>query len=245
MASPSTFSPNKSTSQTSYPDILDLKWTKKVSRHSHQTGIKTRLLTDIPAEDSSRNEVLLGHPPLGKQDLNLDRFKIIFKLPPPGSKEHKAPVVEEEAEGENPNPENADAVVAAALAAQEAEEVVTKTWNLRPRKPRKPVRNPNRDATGAAGAQNNRNPGVGRSRPARVPQSKKPPEPRMEISLTLTKEEIEEDFLRMTGKKPARRPKMRLKNVQKQLDILTPGQLYLDDISAHGSQQAKLNKGSD
>ncbi|KAL6125828.1 hypothetical protein ACLB2K_073879 [Fragaria x ananassa] len=201
MASPSTFSPNKSTCQTSYPDIFDLKWTKKVSHYLQVTPAR------LKGTQSSCGGRRRG--------------------------------------GENPNPENADAVVAAALAAQEAEEVVTKTWNLRPRNPCKPVRNPSRDATGAAWAQNNRKPGVGRSRPARVPQSKKPPEPSMEISLTLTKEEIEEDFLRMTGKKPARRPKMRLKNVQKQLDILTPGQLYLDDISAHGSQQAKLNKGSD
>lgn len=47
--------------------------------------------------------------------------------------------------------------------------------------------------------------------------------PRPKFSLTLTKEEIEADFLLMTGAKPPRRPKRRPKNVQKQLNPLVPG----------------------
>ncbi|CAK9167815.1 unnamed protein product [Ilex paraguariensis] len=46
---------------------------------------------------------------------------------------------------------------------------------------------------------------------------------RAKFSLTLTKEEIESDFLAMTGAKPPRRPKKKSKAAQKQLDSLFPG----------------------
>jgi len=39
------------------------------------------------------------------------------------------------------------------------------------------------------------------------------------FSLSLTKKEIEEDFIKMTGQKPPRRPKRRPKNVQKQMNV--------------------------
>lgn len=43
------------------------------------------------------------------------------------------------------------------------------------------------------------------------------------FSITLSREEIEADFLAMTGTKPPRRPKKRPKAVQRQLDALLPG----------------------
>lgn len=42
---------------------------------------------------------------------------------------------------------------------------------------------------------------------------------KLSISISLTKEEIEEDIFALTGSKPSRRPKKRPKNVQKQLDV--------------------------
>lgn len=42
---------------------------------------------------------------------------------------------------------------------------------------------------------------------------------RSKFSLTLTKEEIETDFLLMTGAKPPRRPKKRSRALQKQIDV--------------------------
>ncbi|KAE9605698.1 hypothetical protein Lal_00025083 [Lupinus albus] len=56
-------------------------------------------------------------------------------------------------------------------------------------------------------------------------------EPRMKFSLTLTKKEIEEDFLAMTGHKPPKKPTKRPKAVQKQMDDLYPG-LWLTEINA-------------
>uniref|UniRef100_A0A5B7AJL7 Uncharacterized protein n=1 Tax=Davidia involucrata TaxID=16924 RepID=A0A5B7AJL7_DAVIN len=49
--------------------------------------------------------------------------------------------------------------------------------------------------------------------------------------ISLSREEIEEDVYAMTGSKPARRPKKRPKNVQKQLDNVFPG-LYLAGVTA-------------
>lgn len=46
---------------------------------------------------------------------------------------------------------------------------------------------------------------------------------RRSLLISLTKEEIEEDILGMTGAKPVRRPKKRAKNVQQALDALFPG----------------------
>ncbi|KAK1698929.1 hypothetical protein QYE76_015626 [Lolium multiflorum] len=43
------------------------------------------------------------------------------------------------------------------------------------------------------------------------------------FSLQLSKEEIDDDFLAMTGRKPPRRHKRRTKSVQRQIDALCPG----------------------
>ncbi|RHN57219.1 hypothetical protein MtrunA17_Chr5g0438001 [Medicago truncatula] len=53
----------------------------------------------------------------------------------------------------------------------------------------------------------------------------------MKFSLSLTKKEIEEDFIKMTGQKPPRRPKRRPKNVQKQMNTLFPG-AWLPGVNA-------------
>ncbi|KAH9721138.1 Chromogranin [Citrus sinensis] len=49
--------------------------------------------------------------------------------------------------------------------------------------------------------------------------------------VTLSREEIEEDIFIMTGSRPARRPRKRPKNVQKQLDNVFPG-LWLVGLTA-------------
>ncbi|KAG9450606.1 hypothetical protein H6P81_010571 [Aristolochia fimbriata] len=50
------------------------------------------------------------------------------------------------------------------------------------------------------------------------------------LSIPLTKQEIEEDFLAMTGLKPPRRPKKRPRAIQKKLNETFPG-LWLCDIT--------------
>ncbi|CBI26998.3 unnamed protein product, partial [Vitis vinifera] len=53
---------------------------------------------------------------------------------------------------------------------------------------------------------------------------------RAKFSVSLSRQEIEEDFMAITGHRPARRPKKRAKNVQKQLDTLFPG-LWLTEVT--------------
>ncbi|OMO69564.1 hypothetical protein CCACVL1_19417 [Corchorus capsularis] len=94
------------------------------------------------------------------------------------------------------------------LNAEDVDELLPKTWNLRPRKPISKPPNQN----GAA-------PKIGASTPENKTQR---PES--------TREEIEDDIYAMTGSKPTRRPKKRAKNVQKQVDCVFPG-LWLASIT--------------
>ncbi|KNA03576.1 hypothetical protein SOVF_207790 [Spinacia oleracea] len=55
--------------------------------------------------------------------------------------------------------------------------------------------------------------------------------PRAKFSGSLSKQEIEEDFLAMLGTRPARRPKKRPKIVQRQIDGVFPG-FWLSEITA-------------
>ncbi|CAA2953783.1 uncharacterized protein LOC111386761 [Olea europaea var. sylvestris] len=54
---------------------------------------------------------------------------------------------------------------------------------------------------------------------------------KMKIWISLSREEIDDDVYALTGSKPARRPKKRSKNIQKQLDGVFPG-LYLVGLTA-------------
>lgn len=54
---------------------------------------------------------------------------------------------------------------------------------------------------------------------------------RMKFSVPLPRRDIEEDFMAMVGHRPPRRPKKRVKLVQKNLDTLFPG-LWLTEITA-------------
>ncbi|XP_039003567.1 uncharacterized protein LOC120130393 [Hibiscus syriacus] len=54
---------------------------------------------------------------------------------------------------------------------------------------------------------------------------------RPEYSVSLSKQEIEEDFMVMVGRRPRKRPKKRARYVQKELDSLFPG-LHLTEVTA-------------
>lgn len=90
-----------------------------------------------------------------------------------------------------------------------------KTWNLRPRRSGKKAMNA--DNSGTIKIQENttrvRADVIGSSGVAEKKETKQ------KFSVSLSREEIEEDFLIMTGSKPPRKPKRRTKAVQKQLDV--------------------------
>ena len=83
---------------------------------------------------------------------------------------------------------------------QDGEELGQRTWNLRSR-------------TNASGRRS------GISNPeSNIPENEKKNE-KPKFSFSLTREEIEEDFIKMTGSKPPRKSKKRPKNVQKAMDV--------------------------
>ncbi|KAG8653716.1 uncharacterized protein LOC110616348 [Manihot esculenta] len=127
--------------------------------------------------------------------------------------------------------------------ADDAEETITKTWNLRPRRAVTKAPNGNGGVPKIAGAgavepetkaKEPIRPELTRSRnanDAKVSEKKeKEKDKKLRFSIPLTKEEIEEDVYALTGSKPARRPRKRSKHVQKQLDCLFPG-LWLASIT--------------
>ncbi|CAK7347714.1 unnamed protein product [Dovyalis caffra] len=140
-----------------------------------------------------------------------------------------------------------------------AEELIPKTWNLRPR--RAVNNNNNKGLNGNGGALKNgggavqeiqpqvpgsnrdeltrskRNDSVANNDANDVNNNKKKKKEKekekgkkVRFSIPLTKEEIEEDVYSLTGSKPARRPKKRAKHEQKLLDCLFPG-MWLDSIT--------------
>lgn len=82
-----------------------------------------------------------------------------------------------------------------------------KLWNLRPRKPTK------KEEKKSGGGGSSRKPTTRSQRKAEMPQ-------RMELKLTLTNEEIEHDFLLMTGQKPPKKPIKRSTKVQKSVEVI-------------------------
>ncbi|XP_061339500.1 uncharacterized protein LOC133286149 [Gastrolobium bilobum] len=54
---------------------------------------------------------------------------------------------------------------------------------------------------------------------------------KVKFSLSLSRKEIEEDFMQLLGHRPPRRPKKRPRVVQKQLDTLFPG-MWLSEVTA-------------
>lgn len=92
---------------------------------------------------------------------------------------------------------------------------VAKTWNLRPR--RAVAKPPNANANGTP-LHESKTPA--QSQPELIVTENKVPKKKHRFSVSLSKEDIEEDFLLMTGSKPPRRPKKRARVVQKQLDVI-------------------------
>lgn len=123
------------------------------------------------------------------------------------------------------------------LNAEFFEEFIPKTWNLRPRKPITKPKNQNGGSPkiGASAAEENKNhrPESTRTRNATEPKAAEKKDKKKEkqkFSVSLTREEIDEDMFAMTGSKASRRPKKRAKNVQRQLDYVFPG-LWLSSIT--------------
>ncbi|KAK8711152.1 hypothetical protein V6N13_146445 [Hibiscus sabdariffa] len=119
------------------------------------------------------------------------------------------------------------------LIAEGIEELVPKTWNLRPRKliSKPPNHNGSTTKIGVSAHDNKTHRSEAtRSRNVTEPKPAEKKEKKQKFSISLSREEIDEDIFAMTGSKASRRPKKRAKNVQKQLDCVFPG-LWLASIT--------------
>ncbi|KAF5189275.1 hypothetical protein FRX31_021137 [Thalictrum thalictroides] len=130
----------------------------------------------------------------------------------------------------------------------ETEEPMGKPWNLRPRravvKTNNNINNNNNDNGGGVTKNGG---GEGdieekqenqQSKSLRLKRGvvetenvEKKKEKKIVFSVSLSREDIEDDFYNLTGSKPPRRPKKRNRNIQRQLDNLFPG-LWLSGVTA-------------
>ncbi|KAJ8534755.1 hypothetical protein K7X08_016483 [Anisodus acutangulus] len=153
------------------------------------------------------------------------RSKILLKIPQKNKAEEMA--IHEEQQKCDESQEEGKAIT--------ADEEATKTWNLRPRKPIHKSLNlngaPFRSTGSAMQESKSQLPNMNVNKPenneSNAAQKK---EKRRRFSVALSREEIDEDVYAMTGSKAARRPKKRVKALQKQLDTLFPG-LWLASIT--------------
>ncbi|GER46478.1 hypothetical protein STAS_23513 [Striga asiatica] len=124
----------------------------------------------------------------------------------------------------------------------------TKIWNLRPRKPIRASPSENWAMArniGPAMAEKSKgqSPSNGDNGQKKAGGEKKVKR-KLSVFISLTKEEIEEDIFSFTGSKPARRPKKRAKNVQRQVDTLFPG-AWLMSITADSYKVVRCTQGTD
>ncbi|XP_047937950.1 uncharacterized protein LOC125185461 isoform X2 [Salvia hispanica] len=192
-----------------------------------------------PALDGARNGLHSANANSGRTSLKsepkskakevdaagIKRSKILIKIPCKSSK----------TEDENPQEEaekNEEDVCSGEVQQEEKVDEETKTWNLRPRKPLH--KSLNVSGGGPAMQERSKAPSPLRNLNNRSGDNDgggKKEKRKLSISIPLSKDEIEEDIFALTGSKPARRPKKRARNIQKQVDICFPG-LWLVSITA-------------
>ncbi|XP_002511612.3 putative uncharacterized protein DDB_G0285119 [Ricinus communis] len=228
--------------------LQDLKWSLNPTNGHHHHRVRNPNSSSLksPNRDTTANSH--GCDPVvnnAKSEMKLDnsdkKSKIFIRI---RTKSSNSKCTDDDAvadTGDNTSP----------VVMDDAEETLTKTWNLRPRKTMTntpPVNNNNNNNNGngggvlkigAAASQEIKSQEPSRielTRPQRngnsnaTSKKEKQKEKKVKFSISLTKEEIEEDVYALTGSKPARRPKKRAKHVQKQLDYLFPG-LWLASVT--------------
>nr|GMD36530.1 neurofilament heavy polypeptide-like [Ipomoea batatas] len=183
------------------------------------------------APESGKNGALSTDQAIGKSEKKRkvsevdreNRSKILLKLP--------RKIRAEEAPQEKKAASAAELQDAALVEEEAGGEPVSKTWNLRPRKPAHRNMNVDQFRGGGGATQENITQSCHRNviRPEAEPNTSQRKK-RLRFSISLSRDEIEEDIFSMTGSKPARRPKKRSKSVQKQLDSVFPG-LWLASIT--------------
>ncbi|KAG9136458.1 hypothetical protein Leryth_025194 [Lithospermum erythrorhizon] len=193
---------------------------------------------DVFVEKSERKlKVGLDHSGNVSFDCKESRSKILVTIPGVMQKNEGDKGMEEVELGANER--KGDEVLQAGM----EDDLMGRTWNLRPRKPIKKLST----GKGGEGGVGSKVGGSGSSVQGKTDALQKgniengrriklgsdvnvKKEKKVKFSISLTREEIEEDVFSLTGSKPTRRPKKRAKTVQKQLDNLFPG-MWLASIT--------------
>lgn len=194
----------------------------------------------------------------GDQRIDAFRTKLLFHLQTAADKIKDA-ILREGSEEEEERPAAAAAAAAASVPAAEAETEASRPWNLRTRRAackapngmngnliiggggggggngggakslqieeRKPNYSPSRTENKSPKLRGDVTAAVAADSPTGEKRE------RAKFSVSLSRREIEDDFVNLTGHRPPRRPKKRPKIVQKQLDTLFPG-LWMTEITA-------------
>ncbi|KAM3344108.1 hypothetical protein P3S68_026199 [Capsicum galapagoense] len=195
-------------------------------RHSRISAPESTKKGICEKSDKKHNKVVETDAPGNKEG----RSKILLRIP----RKNKAEEIHEGGQKGDESQEEGKGVTVSADD-EAAEESAPKTWNLRPRKPIHKSLNLNGGPFRASGSvmleTKSQSPLINVNKPgnneSNAAQKKVK---RHRFSIALTREEIDEDIYSMTGSKAARRPKKRVKTVQKQLDTLFPG-LWLASIT--------------
>ncbi|KZV49049.1 microtubule-associated protein futsch-like [Dorcoceras hygrometricum] len=208
-----------------------IEYRRSHSRNPSRVSIKN----GASASNSERTEEKSGK----KQKVTdggsttVNKSKILIKIPPKNKSEEDS-ALEELRELDISDDRDETRVVVEDVKTSNNNDEEAKIWNLRPRKPvnkcvnmngdgtrvitsvlsdKNKAHSPSRKLTNRSGEIEGNIGGGGENKVNK----------KLSVSIALTKEEIEEDIFSMTGSKPARRPKKRAKNIQKQVDFVFPG----------------------
>ncbi|KAL5748436.1 hypothetical protein ACOSP7_025477 [Xanthoceras sorbifolium] len=209
-----------------------LKWGTNTAATAHRSRIHA--LTDTSEPDNDSDHESTRPLRLGSRSSRAHRLS----FPSSSSSSAAAAAKQQKDATERPHKQTTTALEKEAAAVEKnetgeeedrgEEETAAKPWNLRPRKAAKnaDAREALVDSTGVMdGHYEKQKPKSMRLREMVESRGNNHVEKKEKNKfwLALSRDEIEEDVFIMTGSRPARRPRKRPKNVQKQLDAVFPG----------------------
>ncbi|XP_047323740.1 microtubule-associated protein 1B-like [Impatiens glandulifera] len=189
------------------------------SSSSDQAMIKE----DKPAEVSDHD----------KDESKESKTKTQFRLKRASSKKNKPCEAQEEWKAPN------------AAEGAEVDESLAKTWNLRPRRHTQRQSDTDEGNPSMAMAETKLQPSQSLPKGSEIrsaPLLEAAKKQRTKFSITLARDEIEEDIFAMTGLKPSRRVKKRSRSIQKQLDNVFPGLWLSSTVTPDAYKVSRMHK---
>lgn len=217
-------------SESSFKNSKPLIEYRRQSRNSVSCSVKNSVPPSSPDRDDfeEKSEKKLKGKELDDKESRSSKF--LIKIRTETSKVEEEIQVQEKGEGED----NEGQEEGKLLDSFDDEEPLQKTWNFRPRKPIRPSLNLNGSwfkNNGCAVQLEKRTKSPHMNPNSRPETHKKEKKRKTGFTLTLSREEIEEDLFAIMGSKTSRRSKKRSKTVQRLIDNAFPGS-WLQSITA-------------